>query len=43
MSVVSFALAVVFIIRQFVCIVVLQYESEWMSLLTELISLLLGA
>ena len=40
---VSGLLPVRFVSPQFVCIVVLQHEGEWMSLLTELISRLTGA
>ena len=40
---VSGLLPVQFVSPQFVCIVVLQHESEWMSFFAELISWLIGA
>ena len=40
---VSGLLPVQFVSPQFVCIVVLQHEGEWMSILTQLISRLTGA
>jgi len=40
---VSGIMPVQFVSPQFVCIVVLQHKSEWMGLLTELISRLTGA
>jgi len=40
---VSGRMPVQFVSPQFVCIVVLQHEGEWMSFLTELISRLTGA
>jgi len=40
---VSGLLPVQFVSPQFVCIVVLQHEGEWMSFLTQLISRLSGA
>jgi len=40
---VSGLLPVQFVCPQFVCIVILQHESEWMGFLTELIFRLTGA
>jgi len=40
---VSGLLPVQFVSRQFVCLVVLQHEGEWMSFLTKLIFRLTGA